>query len=149
MCWFAWLQSRALFRKTKPRRTLKLPWLAPSANSCFIKCWFLPWSWVNGDGGKIQGPNKEPFRCSIQNIKVTESFCTKPRGAKFCMNEGGMEVPHPPGGAIHGDQRPSTREKTYYSWPPCPASSKLFPRRVPCILSNFILKSGSYLELCC
>lgn len=91
-------------------------------------------------GKKSQGQHKEPFRCSIQNIKVTESFCTEPRGAKFCMNEGGTEVPHPPSGAIHADRRPSTREKTYSSWPPCLASSELFPRRVPCILSNFMLK---------
>ena len=29
---------------------------------------------------KSQGPNKEPFRGNIQNIKVTESFCTQAWG---------------------------------------------------------------------
>ena len=76
-------------------------------------------------GKKSQSQNKAPFRCSIENIKVTESFCTQPHRANFYMNERGEVVRHPPSQTI---QRPSERGKTYYSQPPPLASLRFFPR---------------------
>ena len=113
------------WEKQSQEELYSLPWLAPSANSCFIKCWFRLWSWVNGGGEKSHSQNKEPFRCRIENIKVTESFCPQPhRPSSIWMKGRGCSTST----QLNYSQRPSEREKTYYSQPPPLGSLRFFPR---------------------
>lgn len=89
ICWFAWLQSRALFRKTKPRRAQRLPRdshhqpilvLLSADSSCGAELMEV--------GKKSQGPNKEPFRCSIQNIKEQRVSVPSPVGPSSIWMKG-------------------------------------------------------------
>lgn len=142
ICWFSWPQSRVLFRKTKSRRAVWLPWLGPSANRCFIKCWFPLWSWGNGGGGGGKwGSNKEPFRCGIQNRKVTEGFCSKPCWAMFTVSQRRTVYIH----AVKLCRDPAARERRSLL-----ASAPSSPRRCTalCILSSSMVKTWVLPRIC-
>lgn len=97
-------------------------------------------------GKKSQGQNKAPFRCGIENIKVTESFCTQPCRAKYYMNEREAAVPHTAGRTIHRDP---ARGKDLLLTTSTPSQLESLPDgTVPSILSNFTEKFEFYLEFC-